>query len=227
MLRALALVTLLLTGCASLSEPAASPPALAMDGARARVASEASAPAERLLIRRGHQSVEVDELASAVTLLERLVAERGGRIESSRIEERTATQRVRVPTAELDGLLEAVAALGEEKSRQVTAEDVTEAVADLDAELANQVALRDRLRELAARAQKVEEVLQVERELARVQARVDSITGRLERLRKDVAMSTLEVHLTEREHERVIWGPVQVVVRGAAWLLEKLWVIEY
>lgn len=184
--------------------------------------------ADRLLIRQGRQHVEVAELQAAIAALTQQVETRGGHVQSSGVEEERAELDLRIPAPELDGLLEAIAALGEEQSRHVSTRDVTEAVADLDAELTNQLALRDRLRQLAGRAEKVEEILKVERELARVQARVDSLTGRLKRLRDDVAMSTLHVTLTEHEEEkRAIWGPVQIVVRGVGWVLEKLWVIEY
>jgi len=51
-------------------------------------------------------------------------------------------------------------------------------VIDLDARLANLVAVRDRLQEHLARSTNVSEVIEVERELARLQGDIDSLSGR-------------------------------------------------
>ncbi len=200
-----------------------------------RVASLQAAPAPavpdaeaREIIRNGSQQVEVDDLRAAEARIEALVTERGGHLQHSSRSDRFLNLTLRVPAEHLDATMDDIAALGEEKERSITRQDVTEQMRDLEAELANQTMLRDRFRALAGRAKSVEDVLKVERELARVQSRVDSLTGRLKRLRTQVSLSELHVTLHGPEvRTRSIPGPLQLIVRGVTWVAKKLWVIEY
>jgi multidrug resistance efflux pump len=134
---------------------------------------------------------------------------------------------LRVPAHRLDAALDALAALGKEISREVRAVDVTESSADLEAHLANQKALRERLRDALERAQKVDELLMVERELARVQAEIDRVEGHRARMRTSVAQSTISLALRAEPEpapkpKRRILGPL-----GAAWwVVQKLWVVR-
>lgn len=202
---------------------------------RGRVASLQAAPAPaspvvetREIIRNGSQRVEVEDLLDAQTRIEAMVAERGGHLQHSSRSDRFLHLTVRVPAEHLDATMDGIAALGDEAERSITRQDVTEQMRDLEAELANQQTLRDRFRDLAGRAKTVEDILKVERELARVQSRVDALTGRLKRLRSQVSMSELNVTLHGPEvRSRSIPGPIQLVVRGVTWIARKLWVIEY
>ncbi len=241
MLRGLLLMLLVgltpwLAGCttqgqaeAAMQSDTAMPSAVRMaGGAEFAAASPAPPAADREIIRNGSQTVEVEDLAASIAKIQVSVGKLQGRVENVYQADRSANLSVRVPAAALDGLMDEVAALGDEEVRSTTSQDVTEQVRDLDAELTNQLALRDRFRELAKRAEKVEDILKVERELARVQSRVDSLTGRLKRLRDQVAMSQLQISLTGPDMKtRSVPGPVQWVVRGVGWFVKKLWVIEY
>ncbi len=130
-----------------------------------------------------------------------------------------------MPTAELDSVLDQIAALGEEKERRTSARDVTEQLGDLEATLESKRKLRDRLRVLLDRAEKVKELLEVERELARVQADIDRLHGRLERLQGQVDLATIHVTLTPQEARRIL-GPLGYLVYGVVWVVTKLFVIS-
>lgn len=134
----------------------------------------------------------------------------------------TAVVLMRVPAAALDTALGRIAALGTEQSRTVTTQDVTEAHADLETQLRNHKALRDRLRELAARAKNVKEVLEVETELSRVQSQVESLQGELDRLTRDIEMAQLQVTLKRK----TIYGPLGYLFRAMGWGLTPLFVIQ-
>jgi hypothetical protein len=191
--------------------------------ARSVAGAGAQAPAERAIVRTASIRVTVGEVAAAVARVEQAVQARGGLVlEASTGEDSRAELRVRVPAGALDGFLDEVAALGDEEERRVTARDVTEEVADLEAALANNRALRERLRKLLARAKSVDEVLQVERELNRIQTEIDQQDGRLKRLRGEVELSAVTVELERRR----ILGPLGYAIRGAGWLIEKLFVIR-
>ena len=96
--------------------------------------------------------------------------------------------------AKLRGGLEADAkgAGGRVTASQVTSEDLTRSIVDGEARLRAQTTLRDRLQKLLAdRPGKLAELLEVERELARVQGEIDSAVSTLAVMKTRVATSAL------------------------------------
>jgi hypothetical protein len=76
----------------------------------------------------------------------------------------------------------------------VTSEDLTRMILDTKARLDAQKTLRDRLRQiLKERPGKLGELLETERELARVQGEIDSAESQLAVMRQRVAMSRLDI----------------------------------
>jgi len=187
--------------------------------------SPQSAP-DRALVWTAWQTVEVEDPEASARTVEALATSLGGFTEdSSRESEGASTLRVRVPTAELESVLDQVAALGEEKERRSSARDVTEQLADLEATLASKRQLRDRLRALLDRADKVKDLLELERELARVQGDIDRMEGRRKRLQGQVDLSTIHVTLEEPEPRRIL-GPLGYVAYGVGWFVKKLFIIS-
>jgi hypothetical protein len=173
----------------------------------------------RRIIRTASLSLDVDSTQAAHTSIQEIVEGLAGRIEDVRSdEERHTTITCRIPSESLDAAIEAISPLGTVKHKAISARDVTEQYADLESRLANDLALRDRLRKLLDRAESVEDVLSVELELGRLQAEIDSRRGRLERMRGQVALSTLSITL---EKPRTL-GPLGFVGVGAWTVLSKL-----
>ena len=89
---------------------------------------------------------------------------------------------------------EAKAAKGEITNRQTTAEDLTISIIDTDARLKAQQTLQERLQQLLAeRPGKLGELLDTERELARVNGEIDSLKSTLAALRQRVDMSEVSI----------------------------------
>ncbi len=89
---------------------------------------------------------------------------------------------------------EAEAVKGEVTNRQTTAEDLTVTIIDTDARLKAQILLQARIEELLAdRPGNLGELLETQRELARVNGEIDSLTSSLAALRQRVNMSQLSV----------------------------------
>ena len=89
---------------------------------------------------------------------------------------------------------EAEAAKGEVSNRQTTAEDLTVSIIDTGARLNAQQTLQRRLEELLAnRPGELGDLLETERELARVNGDIDSLKSTLAALRQRVDMSILSV----------------------------------
>ena len=192
-----------------------------LDAARAR--PEPGALAERKIIKSGYLEISLADLETARKDAERLVTEAGGYVERARAtRDSEVTLLCRVPAAQLDPTIDRIAALGEEKSRSTSASDVTDQYADLETRLRNNTALRDRLQQLLSRATKVEDVLAIEKELNRVQSEVETMQGRLDRMKSQVALSDLSVTL-KRE---VVLGPLGYAGYGLWWAISKLFVIH-
>lgn len=86
-------------------------------------------------------------------------------------------------------------------SENTTSEDLTRQLVDTEARLRAQTALRDRLQELLrSRPGRLADLLEVERELARVQSEIDSVQSQLAVMRTRVSMS--ELTLTYRSSPR-------------------------
>ncbi|MEM7327261.1 MAG: DUF4349 domain-containing protein [Pseudomonadota bacterium] len=90
---------------------------------------------------------------------------------------------------------EANAAGGEITQRSTRAEDLTRQIVDTGARLEAQKTLQTRLLDLLERRDgKLGELLQIERELARVTGEIESIEAQLNTLRLRVSMSSLDVN---------------------------------
>ena len=175
---------------------------------------------ERIVIRAANAELVVESVAPAHARLVAVATSLGGRVEREVVTDRSATLMLRIPDARLEAAFDSLARVGDLTRRSIAAQDVTTAVIDLDARIASLVAARDRLRALHARAATVSEVLEVEKELARMQGELDSLEGRRAYLRDAAALSQLEVEL----HRKIVLGPLGVVGKGLGWALGKLFV---
>jgi Domain of unknown function (DUF4349) len=157
----------------------------------------------RLIIRTGQASIEVDSLETAMAELRRIVQRAGGfvadaSIQSGRNQIRSATLELKVPAPRFDDLTEELRPLGRLQYVNVGAEDVSEEFVDLTARVANGRRLEERLIELLrTRTGRLQDVLSVERELARVRGEIERMEGRLRFLRTSAQLSALSVNLYE------------------------------
>lgn len=164
------------------------------------VAEQAPAKApdasQQKIIRNGQLGIEVEDLDAAATTVRESVRNRGGRIESAtRIKDERVHMRIRIPAVELDPMISDASALGRVLNRTVSENDVTTRYIDTEARLKTRLTLRDRLQALLETATSVEDILNIERELARVQGEIDSMQGQLNYMDRQVAESTLDLTL--------------------------------
>lgn len=158
-----------------------------------------------LIIRIGDARIEVNDIREAVTQLRAMAQRLGGHVANSsyhggRNEIRAATLELKVPAARYDEAVAELDRIGRVEYVNSRAEDAGEEYADASARLANARRLEERLLALlTSRTGKLEEVLAVERELARVRGEIEQIEGRLRYLRTRAAMSTLTVTVHEPE----------------------------
>jgi hypothetical protein len=159
--------------------------------------------AAAMIIRTGAATVEVDTLEPTVTQLHRLAARLGGYIANSSVQGgrqqlRQATLELKIPARQFDELTSALGSIGKVEYVNVAAEDVGEEYTDVAARVTNAQRLEQRLIDLlASRTGKLQDILAVERELARVRETIERYEGRLRFLKTHAAMSTLSVTLHE------------------------------
>ena len=161
-------------------------------------------PVSTMLIRRGDVLIRVDSIETAMDALRRLAASLGGSVGNVSItagdyEVRSATLELRIPSARFDDAMGGLAPVGQVQQSSVTAEDVGEEFTDVSARVKNAQRLESRLVELiATRTGKLEDVLAVERELARVREEIERYEGRLRFLGARVETSTISVTVREK-----------------------------
>jgi hypothetical protein len=167
-----------------------------------------SAPAQStatpaMLIRTGRAVIEVDSLEPAMAAVRQIALRVGGWVATSSMEggaDRlgSASLELKIPAARWAEVIRGLEPVGRVESVVEEVQDVGEEYVDVDARLTNARRLQARLLELLdRRTGKLEDVLAVERELARVREEIERYEGRLRFLRTRVATSTLTVFLHE------------------------------
>jgi hypothetical protein len=156
-----------------------------------------------MVIRNGQASVEVEKLDPAIVKLRQLATQLGGYVANSsmiggRDQIPSATLELKIPAQRFDQAISELSTLGKVESVNATAEDVGEEFVDITARVTNARRLEERLIELLAnRTGRLQDVLSVERELARVREEIERYEGRLRYLKTRVAVSTLSVTIHE------------------------------
>ncbi len=162
------------------------------------------ATATAMIIRTGQASIEIDSLEPAIAQIRALAARVGGYLANSQVQAgrnqlRSATLEIKVPASRFDELVSGLSPLGRLEYVNISAQDVGEEFTDITARVANAHRLEQRLIELlATRTGKLSDVLEIERELARVREEIERMEGRLRYLKAHVATSTLSVTVHEK-----------------------------
>ena len=179
----------------------------------------------RMLIRSATLKLDVADPAAAAARVEQAVRSAEGRVEKRTDEEDLVVLKLRVPTARLDSVTAGLETLGKVTFRQSESRDVTSEYVDTAARLKNAIALRDRLRELLAKTAAIAEVLEIEKELARVQGEIDAFEARRAAMKDEVDLADINCELRRQEREPIP-GPVTVIFKGVGWVLKKLFVLR-
>ena len=104
--------------------------------------------------------------------------------------------KVKVPVKNNKAFLAEVERLGTVMFREITSQDVTNEYRDLELKCKNLRALRDRFAELLKKADKVEDILKIESELARITTELEQATGLFKALKNSVDMVVVDIKFT-------------------------------
>lgn len=176
---------------------------------------------QRKLIKRSWLTLGVEDLARAQAQAKKIVEQKAGYIQNTQDEQgRSFNLSIRVPQDQYGLALIALRELGEVISENANVQDVTTEFIDNQARLDNLYKLRNRIQLLLNRADRIEDLLKIERELNRTQSEIDRLEGRLKYLKGQVDYASIEFTAEKQK----TYGPLGYFFMGIWWGIEKLFV---
>jgi hypothetical protein len=169
-------------------------------------AAEASTKAtDRKIIKNADITIEVDAPKEAQARIGSIAEARGGFVVTSEFKQSASgasrvteivTIVVRVPSSTFDSAVEAIRGTGNRVIQEkISGQDVTEEYIDLEARIRTQKALEGQFLEIMKQARKIEDALQVQRQLAEVRTEIERLEGRRRFLDNKSSLSTITVTL--------------------------------
>ena len=157
---------------------------------------------DRKIVRTGHLTLEVEDIVETIDEVAALAEELGGYVVSSQKREREDRTSghvfVRIPVERFDEAFDRLRQLAVDVPYESTeGRDVTEEYTDLEAQLHNLEATEAQYLVLLEKAEKVEDILNVQRELSSVRGVIERIKGRMQYLERTSDMSLIEISLQE------------------------------
>ena len=234
----------LMTGCGAKSEsaaadsPAAEAPmeSLVMDTEDSLSSSmdmeNASLPENEKIITTLHLDAQTEDMDAILRSLNGKITELGGYIEAQEIYNgsayasyryRYANLTIRIPAEKLTGFVEHVSANANIVSENTTTDNITLSYVAVESRIAALEAERDRLMELMAMAEDMEDLLLIEARLTEVLSELEEVTSQLRVYDNLVSYSTVHLNLEEvKEYTEVHEEPETVWERISAGFNDSL-----
>jgi hypothetical protein len=139
----------------------------------------------------------------------------GGYVESSSVQgtrlfdrgqpsRRTANFQIRIPEEQFEAFMSAVGELGVVTIEQITGQDITGQYFDTETRVRTLKVQEERLLALLARADKLTDIIEIERELSRIRFDIESLTGTLKSWDHMVNFSRVSIDVYEVEELKEI-----------------------
>jgi len=180
---------------------------------------------ERRIVRTGYLTLEVDSVVEATDKVAGLAKELGGYVVSSNKHEDDGAVygrvSIRVPVERFDEAFNRLRQLAVDVPYESTeGRDVTEEYTDLEAQLRNLEATEAQYLALLEKAETVEDILAVQRELSNVRREIERITGRMQYLERTSEMALIEANLQETKPlGQTGWNALQTLKSAARGLI--------
>ncbi|MBO8170035.1 MAG: DUF4349 domain-containing protein [Thermoanaerobacteraceae bacterium] len=159
---------------------------------------------ERKVIQRANFTVQVENVPAAEQKLRSLTGRLGGYVQSASIGKRDADHyyahlTLRVPQEKFNAAVAEIKQLGEVINFSSGGEDVTRQYYDTEARLKVMKEEEESLLKLLEKAGKLEDIMQVRRELSRVRQEIEVMESELKRLDHLTSLATIDVSLQQQE----------------------------
>lgn len=172
----------------------------------ADTAAAAAEAADRKIIRNANLTMEVNSTTDIQHKVTSIAESHGGFVVASEAKQRENIEPakrtldiklvVRVPATRFGTALDQIRGLANTlREENVTGQDVTEEFIDLEARIRTQKALELQFLEIMKQARKVEDALEVQRQIADVRTEIEKLEGRKRFLENRASLSTIVVNL--------------------------------
>jgi hypothetical protein len=164
--------------------------------------------ADRKLIRNATVDLEIVSFDQAVQKITAFAAEEKGYVATTNSEKQENGKLqgsivVKVLPENLDRFLQKIRGLGELKNQTLGTEDITKNYFDTEARLKNARVMESRLIDmLKKKSEDINDLLQVEKELARVREQIEQMQGELKFWDSQVQFATVTISLAEKDLEK-------------------------
>ncbi|HSL87999.1 MAG TPA: DUF4349 domain-containing protein [Ignavibacteriaceae bacterium] len=167
------------------------------------VEDNVSAGFDRKIIKEGNIRFETSSVKETQSFIKQTLQALGGYIGDEnvfdykyRIEHNIT---VRVPENKFDLLVEKISEIAEKiDSKNINSKDVTEEFIDVEARVKTKKELEARYKEILKQANRVDEILNIEREIGKLRSEIESLEGRLNYLKNRMALSSLTITYYEK-----------------------------
>ena len=189
------------------------------DAGRRASAQQPEATPESHVIRTASLMIVTKSFDTVRPTIERMLREAGGfvghiQVSGGRGDARTLTATLRVPSSRLDATLATLRTLGQAMDESQGGEDVTTQMIDLDARLRNSRNTESRLTDvLKNRTGRIADVLEVEREIARVREEIEQLDAQRKQMQDRVTYATVSLTVTEEKQAQIDTGPSSIGIQ--------------
>lgn len=158
----------------------------------------------RMVVTNTYLSFVVDNVRQVVPKILSYAQSQGGYMVENSLdnpqETPSATITVRIPSKNLDTALEYFRGLAlKVVSENINGQDVTDQYVDIDARLATLNKTKTKFESILDQAVKVQDILEVQRELVNLQSQIDALKGQQQYLAKNAEMAKVTIYLSTDE----------------------------
>jgi len=171
---------------------------------------------DKRIQRNANLNIEVKSINESIDKINNIISSFGGEIISSNkggfdYGQPYANIRLRVLSENLDSVLIEFKKLSSKViSENIYTNDVSEEFIDIEARLKIMKSTENRFNDLLSKSEKIEEIIQVEKELMRIRGDIESLEGRLNYLTKTTDTSEINLNLNE-----------QIPITGESWKINE------
>lgn len=188
-------------------------------------------PENRKLIQTVNMNVETENLDTVLGQIDSRIAELGGYVESSNVQNgsaysgrryRSADMTVRIPAKDLNAFIDKVGEVSNIVSSRKTVDDVTLSYVATESRMKALQTEEARLLELLAKAETMDDLLTVESRLTDVRTELEQVTSALRVFDNQVDYATIHLNIEEVKEYTEVIEPETVWERIAAGFMKNL-----